>query len=310
MKNYNTILNHFYDDADLVCVATIPDFAGRKQRFCRVADLKTEKWIKFLKAANAKNSNIYLSVYTFLHPQRTEDNVVELVDRIFLDFDIPGTYEKFRQDYEPTVTVATSPGKYQCFLKLSEPVPKIEAKAISRTLARQYNADHTFDLARIFRLPNFRNVKYPERPLATISGFNPQTTYNPYNLPCEEELTKSPAGKQGEEQKKDISNIVPAKNNSTSSLSLNRNQYDYSHFLENAPLKTNGEPDLSSADFSYAVYLLSQSFDSEDVRDILQAESPSLSKRKGSGIDNYLNKTVSRAKEYQEQNYKPYEPRR
>lgn len=231
---------------------------------------------------------------------------MDTVDRIFLDFDAPGTYEQFRKDYEPTLVINTSPNKYQCFLKLSEPVSKAEAKAISKALSKQYNADHTFDLARIFRLPDFRNVKYPERPLAVISEFNPQTTYSPYNLPCERELTKpASAG-----EKRDDTNIIPTKNNSNLSLSVSR-QYDYSHFLNSVPDKNNGEPDYSRADFRYAVYLLSQShFDSNDVKDILQAESPMIQKRKGSGLDNYLQKTVERAKNYQQQNYKPYEPRR
>ena len=308
MKDYNKILDFLYTDNDLVCIATIPDFAGRKQRFTRVSDLKTEKWQKFLRAANAKNSNIYLSVYTFTQGQRTEDNVPALVDRIFLDFDQPGSYEAFRKNYEPTVVINTSPWKYQCFLKLSEPVLKADVKDYSRALAKMFNADHTFDLARIFRLPGFRNAKYPDRPLATISEFNPLTVYSSYNLPCErgEELTKHPAS-AGE--KKDDTNIVARPNNRNLSLSRSRN-HDYQHFLNSAPNKNNGDPDYSRADFRYAVYLLSRSFDNEDVKDILQAESPSLQKRKGSGIDNYLQKTVERAKNYQQQNYKPYEPRR
>jgi hypothetical protein len=268
MKDYITILDYFYLNTDLVCICTIPDFAGRKQRFCKVAELKTEKWQRFLRAANANNSNIYLSVYTFTKTERTENNVVDAVDRIFLDFDTPGSYEVFRKEFEPTIVINTSPNKFQCFLKLSEPVNKAEAKAISKTLARLYNADHTFDLARVFRLPGFRNVKYPERPLATISEFNPQTTYSPYNLPCEKEkekeLSKSPASQQGE--KKDISNIKSPQNNSTATFSVSPSQYDYSHFLNSVPMKQKkDEKDYSLADWKYAVHLLGHGNDAQAV---------------------------------------------
>jgi hypothetical protein len=302
MKDYSTILDYFYDDNDLVCVCTIPDFMGRKQRFCNVSDLKTEKWQRFLRAANARGSNIYLSVYAFARTERTENAVLDTVDRIFLDFDRPGAYEAFRKDYDPTLVINTSQNKYQVFLKLSEPTQKAETKSISKTIANLYNADRTFDLARIFRLPGFRNRKYPSRPLVSITEFNQQITYAPYNLPCE--LSK-PLPSQRE--KKDIAQHSPHENNATAGFSRNRNRYDYSHFLRNAPPKLNGEPDYSRADWRYAVYLFSQSsFDSEDVKEILQAESPNLDTRKGAGIENYLDKTVERAKKYQTSNYKPY----
>jgi hypothetical protein len=299
MKDFQRILDYLYDDNDLVCVATIPDFANRKQRFARIEDLKQEKWQRFLKAANARGSNIYLSVYAFTRNERTENAVTDTADRIFLDFDQPGAYENFRKDYEPSIVINTSPGKHQCFLRLSEPVNKLEAKAIAKALAQQYNADSTFDLARIFRLPGFRNRKYQERPLVTISEFNPDIVYAAYNLPAE--LSKVSAMQR---EKKDIPNIIPRQNNSTAGFSESRSRYDYQHFLEKAPAKHNGEKDYSSADMAYAIYRLGQGDDNQTViQEILQS-SPGLSSRKGAGIENYLNKTVSRAKEYQANNYK------
>lgn len=315
MKDYNKILDFFYDNDDIVCVVTVPEFMGRKQRFCKVADLRQEKWIRFLRSANANNSNIYLSVYTFLQPQRTENSVVSEVDRIFLDFDVPGAYENFRKDFEPTIVISTSSGKYQAFLKISEPASKEEAKIISRTIARLYNADHAFDLARIFRLPDFRNVKYSTRPLVTIHEYNPNTTYQSYNLPCvsqpREELTKVPAA---QEERKDDTNIVSTPKSPTSSLSVSPRQHDYQHFLNSVPMKHNGDPDFSRADLKYAIYLLSHVHDdAEIVKDMLQKSRENISdleQKKGAGIDNYLNKTIDKAKEYIANNYKPYSPRR
>jgi len=283
-----------YQDEDLVCVVTIPEFMGRKQRFVRIADLKADKWQRFLRAANAKGSNIYLSVYCFTRPERTEDSVVDTVDRIFLDFDSLAPYTHFREDYQPSVVIQTSPGKYQCLLLLSESLPKWECKNISETLSKQYGADKTFDLARTFRVPGFRNCKYSERPIAELIEFKPGITYSGYRLSVLYEA------------KEPIQSIVSYSNNSIQRTTRNgglRNLHDYDHFLEKAPLKVNGEPDYSSADFSYAVYLFNF-FDSSEVRSRLENDSFNLKSRKKGGLINYLNKTIERAGNYQKQNYR------
>ncbi len=76
-------------------------------------------------------------------------------------------------------------------------------------------------------------------------------------------------------------------------------KYGYDHFLSEAPRKVNGDPDFSSADYSYCIYLFSRGFDDWEVRSALLNFSPNLNKRKGRGLENYLNKTLSRARQYQ-----------
>ncbi len=286
------LYNNFFEDDDIVCLCTIPAFEGRKQRFVKIADLKVNKWIRFMGAANANNSNIYLSVYSFLQPQRTEIHVVPMVDKIFLDFDDTEAYKVFRNNYIPALTINTSPGKFQCFIKLSEPISKYEAKDISRTLSRQYGADHTFDLARVFRLPGFRNVKYKEKPLVKIIELNPEITYQSYNLPCD---------------KDDLPKIMQSeKFNSDFKISRCRSLYDYAYFLEKAPLKINGDHDYSSSDLSYAIYLFSHTeLSKEEVKELLILKSPYIEQRKRGGLEKYLEKTVERAYVYSHSTYKP-----
>jgi hypothetical protein len=265
-----------FNPEDILCICTLPQFEGRQQRFLKFSDFQTEKWQRFLRAANVNGSNIYLSVFPLNQAQRNEASVIEELSWIFLDFDAPETYENFKKEYEPTITIQTSPGKFQCFLALSEPTPKQEVKAISRALSKQYGADNTFDLARVFRLPGFRNIKYPEKPLVSISETNPKTTYSSYNLPIFIEKASIP---------------TPTPATPTPAPKTKTNSYQYSHFLERAPLKHSGEPDYSRADMAYAIYLFSRGFDGELISNMLTEISPNLKKRKGSGIKNYLNKT-------------------
>lgn len=285
-----------YSPEDLLCVVTLPPFMDRRQRFVKVRDLKAEKWQKFLRAANAQESNIYLSVYPLTISERTEDSVVDTVDRIFLDFDVLEPYQHFRHSYQPSVVIQTSPGKHQCFLFLSESVPKAEAKAISRALSKKYDADKTFDLARVFRYPGFRNVKYSDRPLAVVIEEN-NITYSAFNLPVMHDEANTTPEARG-----------TAKGSLQDPTRSPEPCYDYQHFLDGVPNKISGDPNYSQADWRFCVYLFSF-FDSAEVRQRILAESPDLHKRKKGGLENYLTKTLQRAENYQKSNYREYEER-
>lgn len=280
--NTNQFLDHFYSDTDYVCVFLHPAFEKTRQRFVYIAELKTTKWQRFLKFVNGRGCNVYLSVYPFQCRQRTEENVVDQVDRVFLDFDEEGPYQAFRQDYNPQCVIQTSPGKYQCFLGFREPASKEQAKAASRGLAAKYGADHAFDLSRLYRLPGFRNMKYPQKLLAHVMEVNLERVYPLEELPM---FMQDPKPQ-------------PVFNPETS-FQKKRFKYCYDHFLTEAPRKVNGDPDFSSSDYSYCIYLFSRGFDDWEARSALLRISPHLKKRKGGGLDNYLNKTLSRAKQYQ-----------
>ena len=280
-----------YEDEDILCVFMNPAFEGRRQRFAKVADLKTERWLKFLKAANAHGSNTYLSVFPLKGTQRREDDVEDMVTQVFLDFDVLESYRHFRDDFTPSITIQTSPGRHQCLLKLSEPAQKLKGKAISKTLSRRYGADHTFDLARVFRLPGFYNHKYRERPLVHVTGFYPEKIYDPSQLPYGDETPPR-------------ANVAVR-----NQLSRVRNSpmYGYQHFLDKVPSKPNkDEPDYSKSDISFVIHLLSCGLTEEEIMEKLEAESPYLLDRKKGNVRKYLTITVERAKEYQMRNYKPY----
>lgn len=64
---------------------------------------------------------------------------------------------------DPNYVVESSPGNYQCFLLLDEPLSVADAKPLARSLKVSANADHcTIDMAHVWRVPgtlNWPNAK-------------------------------------------------------------------------------------------------------------------------------------------------------
>ena len=279
-----------FSEDGLFCMLTLPEFEGRKQRFARIKDLRREGWLKFLCTANARGCSVFMSVHPLRATRRREDAVVNKVDKIFLDLDSPESYRRFRADFIPALAVSTSPGRCQCFLRLTHEICKAEAKRITRALARKYGADiAATDLARLYRLPGFFNHKYSQKPLAKIVEFNPQCVYSSSELPYEKEE-------------------IPPKVKEPVKIQLSKGEnlrYDYQHFLTKSPLKPNGkEPDYSQADCSYAIYLASCGLDNLEIDRKLRQESPDLEDRKKGNIEKYLQRTIEKARQWHRVNYK------
>jgi hypothetical protein len=290
MDDFNIVIKYLFNDDDLVCILTLPAFEKRMQRFLKIKDLKTKKWMQFLKASNAHNCNIYLSLFSFTEKERKEDFVVDTVHHLFLDFDDLKAYKRFRRDFKPSVVIATSRGKFQCFLKLSKGIPKMDAKRIMRGTAKKYGADIlSCDVAHVFRLPSFYNYKYPQRPLVTISEFNPKSIFNPSSLPIE---TIKPEPEI--EQKAEIIDSTPPPF-----------YYDYNYFLGKAPLRADGTKDISRADMAFAIYLVGCGLSEEEIKERLLIVSQNIQERKKSNLEKYLNITVKKAMDYQRSHYKP-----
>jgi hypothetical protein len=64
---------------------------------------------------------------------------------------------------DPSYVVESSPGNYQCFILLDQPIPPAEAKTLARALKVAANADHcTVDMSHVWRVPgglNWPNAK-------------------------------------------------------------------------------------------------------------------------------------------------------
>ena len=98
---------------------------------------------------------------------RTKENV-KLIKTIYLDIDDDinsrTILKQIYKDLKPSVVIETSNNKYQVIWKLKESLEnsienRLLVENLIKKMAKYYNADHTFDVSRIFRLPEFFNVK-------------------------------------------------------------------------------------------------------------------------------------------------------
>ena len=71
----------------LLCA--LPSSKKLTQRFIQVRNLKSGGWIRFLYAINYKGSNIYLSVNPLKKEERNERNIVDSVNKLFFDPNLP-----------------------------------------------------------------------------------------------------------------------------------------------------------------------------------------------------------------------------
>lgn len=70
---------------------------------------------------------------------------------------------------EPTLIIESSPGKWQCYWRLSEPVPPAVGERHNRQLAQAVGADKTgWDLTQLLRIPGTMNHKYSDAPLVRV----------------------------------------------------------------------------------------------------------------------------------------------
>lgn len=107
-----------------------------------------------------------------------------------LDVDIPDSDFPGRLAREaasglptPTATVETSPGKWQALWVLAEHLPAGEwaawYRAASAALCARFGGDRAVvgDLARVFRVPGYRNTKYDPAPVSELREIDPGRRY-------------------------------------------------------------------------------------------------------------------------------------
>jgi hypothetical protein len=174
-----------------------------------------------------------------------------------------------------SIIVQTSSKKFQAHIFTDKIMPPEQRTKLQRVLIRQFNADlRATSGMQPRRLPGFTNQKYPERPLVKIVK---NTIFNP-NVPV-----------------LDISKIYIEEPKSI--------QHAYSSPKSNHLKKFKSWNDFftgdsSSADIRYVLYLCRQGWTDDAIRAQLLAESNNLSQRKSGHIEDYLDRTILKARSY------------
>lgn len=142
--------------------------ATLKQEFATAEKIATPQYQAHLRAANASGADVYLTVNS-LNPGATARKKadVEAVRHVFLDLDGGGRAAvdrilKSEGMPNPHHVLNTSPDKHQIIWSV-ERFEKDQAEDLVRAMAANFDADQAvWDIARVLRMPGFRNQKYEE----------------------------------------------------------------------------------------------------------------------------------------------------
>ena len=183
----------------------------------------------------------------------------------------------------------TSNSKFQAAFLLDDYIDAENIKRVQRALIDVYGGDKaSLGACHYVRVPGFFNTKYQDPPLVKIVyvGKNILSTdqvlrYYEYNLKHKEE--------KPEKDLKSLPKLLVYKE-------LQERKKDWWHFY-------NVKGNKSDADFAYTLYLLHFNLTDEEIKQILLAESDDIENRKRGHLEDYLNRTITKARAC----FKPFE---
>jgi hypothetical protein len=163
---YKEFINDFIKDNEIMHICFInreKNELAAKFPFWNKQITKQNLDYKYLEKMNKYKKDIYLTLHTFNDGKRTEDNVKDTY-KIFFDIDkdtleTKEEIESFLGKANYEIKTSIDPIKYQLIYILNKNVDSKELKKIVYTLTTYFKTDHTFDNARIFRVPGFKNWK-------------------------------------------------------------------------------------------------------------------------------------------------------
>lgn len=196
-------------------------------------------------------------------------------------------------EYQGILT-ETSTGKYQVHLKLDEPLDDKNVTLVQRALTAKLDGDRaSTDSFHLRRFPGFANTKHADKPWVKIVKYNlseyskcirGKELVEEYHKSMENRLERLHAvevtvskqtGKGGKMKGVERLNVIDT----------------YRKFCEG------WDVDLSVADFRFTMYLISKGFSDNEVKEALKIASPDIEIRKKGHLDDYIDRTLSNAKE-------------
>ncbi|MBE0437210.1 MAG: hypothetical protein IBX56_15565 [Methylomicrobium sp.] len=255
------------------------------------------KSLDWLKRENVKGCDIYI------RPTRSAARSrLILIDDLSL-----GTIARLRQGpHSPAVTVQTSPGNFQAWLKLDDDQPADVRREVARYLAREYGGDpNSADSAHYGRLAGFTNRK-PQHidgigrsPYVLLDSYNGRPALGAIELvrravetvEIEREQARSMAAHVKHEARR-----MPGGGTLTAealaSWYLDLWQGLITHFGD--------QFDASRADWMAAVAMFGKGCSFQEVAGAICEHSPGIVGRKGASVANYVTRTVGKAEIWHE----------
>jgi hypothetical protein len=222
--------------------------------------------------------------------ERGEENILfapaknDQIRAVFID-DIP--VDKIAELPKGAVVVQTSSQKFQAHIPLSEPVSSEKAAEIQKTLAVMYGGDiASTDVYHLRRMPGFRNWKYPEPVYAGIAYVQTEGQTLDVVLANAKQVQKQFSNWQKQLTRYLSANTPKVQEEAQEIVRTMAGKWDTLYEQKQDP---------SSADFSWCLACFQRGYDPQAIAVALLEVSRDLATRKQGHIEDYVNRTVSKA---------------
>jgi hypothetical protein len=134
-----------------------------------------------------------------MHGPRVKANVVEKLAFLWADLDI---CHPDKLKVAPSIVVESSPGRWQAYWLLAEPIDKYGAENIAHRIAYWHKDDGCdqsgWDLTQLLRVPGTPNYKYDDKPTVEVVEWS-ERRYRPEDFTGYRELPESEPGEANDE---------------------------------------------------------------------------------------------------------------
>lgn len=241
------------------------------------------KGIPWLSRQNARGEDVYI------RPWPETPHSLILLDDVTPDIIAALT----ASGYAPACEIETSPGNYQAWVNLGEPMSREARTEAARLLQRRFGGDPaSADGLHYGRLAGFTNRKPKyQQPYVKIWGHSGQVAAAAASLRAEAEVAARQARTALESENVIITNISSCQNASSVLEAFTALWGQWHDWVQ----KQGWTPDLSRGDFWVAKRLLEQGFSPDAVATAIARVSPDIQARKGQNVQQYAERTVRAA---------------
>jgi len=187
-QTFQSFFQALYSPNEVVALMfSSPDSGKVQHAFVPASSVTTEEFFHKLQTLN-ETFNIYVGMNPF-RPElagqnegRTKKNVAE-VKRLYVDADTDGAQVvdrilKSGKVPPPTVVLESSPGKFQMIWNATG-LTQETAEPLMKAMAEEFQSDPAVaEIARVLRVPGFRNWKYIDAPKVKAVSINSGAIYD------------------------------------------------------------------------------------------------------------------------------------
>ena len=251
--------------------------------------------LDWLKRENFGGCDVYV------RPARSTTSRLVLVD----DLDPAKLRTLQAGPFAAAVTVQTSPGNYQAWIKLDADTSADVRREVARRLAREFDADpNSADSAHFGRLAGFTNRKPHHVDSTGRSPYVLLESYNGRPAAGAAELTEAArealATEREQAQRMAVHVQQQARNLPIAGAALENLAGWYRELWNGLKAHFGTDFDASRADWMAAVAMFRKGYEFGAVADAIATHSPGIHDRKGSGTADYVTRTAGKAEIWHE----------